>query len=79
NKTKHNRESEFRHASLGNALSAVAACACIFEAQIDGTNGSMYGYSMNVFRRLAGPTIESSEQYQMPNDPDPWAPVDYPL
>lgn len=84
NKTKHNRESEFHHASLSNAINAVAACACIFYAQIDGTcdpmnNFSMNAYSLNVFRLVSGPNIAIGERYQMPASPGVWTPVNLPL
>ena len=64
NKTKHNRESEFSHASLHNAIQAVAACTSIYFAQTLtwDMNPENLGFP-NSFRYESSPAFGKSELY----------------
>lgn len=80
NKTKHNREMEFSTATLGSAVSSVAAITAMFMAQVLGTDCNSPTLMLpRTFVCAAWPNFTSEGYYTQPADRTTWIAVDYPF
>ncbi len=77
NAVKHDRENQFKQATLTNALQAVCGCAVMLFAQF-GTSGFHYRAEVNSFFELAEvPVWHPSETYILEREGMPYRPVVY--
>ncbi len=78
NKVKHDREANFKEATLGNAISAVAACVVMLAAQYGYETLSDYR-SNNLFRFVDIPKWEPKDLYYGRIPGMEWKAVNYPV
>lgn len=79
NKVKHNRENEFREATLAHSFEAISACLVMIIAQFGEGWGFGYGLEISSFFKISQhPRWNLSEHYIPPSEPIlVWSPINY--